>query len=555
VSADLAADGADGADIVAVGAGPQLLRALADLEIALETTADQPGRRDRSRVRVVAVDPYDPGAGAVWRVDQPVSLRMNVAAGVVDLRCPSVPWTLEQWHDRERGKPCDRYPSRSVVGQYLRWAWERLARSPMMRLTHVRGTVVGVTPGPDGWSCRIERASTLCSEVLVAPHVLLCTGHTEPASFDYDRLVAGDEHTAAGRTVVVRGAALTAFDAVMCLTESRGGSWDDRAEPGSVPRYRPSGREPRIVLVSRSGRMMLPKPVEPSPAMLAAVSRVRPRWSEVDPLGERWWDTLIEAARCAASAHDVDLDEAEARSWLDDPPSLVGSEAVAERWRDDLARAAGEVDADPAWWLGRAWAAAYPELLASLERKDRDADTWARFRRRAATLERWAFGPPADLVARLVALIDQGVLAVVTARPAGPSHEIVAHIAPAGVLPHPRPWTDDVRGTAADLGRPDGACLPESRLWAGLLAAGHVSVRPGEAGVQTRADGTCLRAAGDPSTGLSALGRPTEGPVVDHDSLQRHLHLDATRWAATTARALTSRPARSSERQEQAVTT
>lgn len=536
------AEGSD-ADLIAVGAGPQLLRALADLEGELQVEAS--GRVSApAPVRVIAVDPHEPGAGAVWRVDQPTFLGMNVAAAAVDLRCPSVPWDLLQWHARDRGAPCERYPSRAVVGRYLRWAWERLSRSPLLRLAHVRGTVVDVAPVSPGWQCRIERDGR--TEVLAAPRVLLSTGHREPAPFDHAALVADDGSAAAGRTVVVGGAALTAFDAVLCLTEGRGGRWDAASGAGAVPRYRPSGREPgRVVLVSRSGRMMLPKPAEPSPAVAAAVAGLRERWTRGDPLDDGWWGTLLEAASRAASAHHIDLDTGAASAWLDDPPALVDSAAVAQRWRADLRRAAGDVDTDPAWWLGRAWAAAYPDLLASIERRDRSPQPWATFRARAATLERWAFGPPAALVARLVALLESGHLELTT--DAAAPTDVVAHIAPPGVLPRPRPW--DVAGPRP--WRPGLDEAPPSRVWSGLLAGGHVTVRPGESGVLTTPEGTCLSAGGTPSAGLSALGRPTEGPVVDHDSLQRRLHLDALRWAAGTAQALADRPHLSSERPRQ----
>lgn len=518
------------ADLLVVGAGPQALRALADLEIAL---AERTGVASAAPVHVVAVDPFDAGAGAVWRVDQPASLAMNVAADLVDLRCPSVPWDLPQWHVHEHGTACARYPSRALVGRYLHWAWERLTRSSWLQPVHVRGTVVAVDQVADGWRGRVEGSAS--DAVITAERVLLCTGHREP-TLDYERLVAGDATTTPGSRVLVRGAALTAFDAVVCLTAGRGGTWEP-AGPGEVPRYHPSGREPdQMVLLSRSGRMMLPKPVEPTPAVLAAVGELRERWAEVEPLGDAWWDTLIEAARRAAAACDVDLSDAAARSWLDDPPAAADSADVAVRWRADLRRAVGEVDADPAWWLGRAWSAAYADLLASIERLPRDATTWPRFRRRAATLERWAFGPPAELVARLLGLLDEGRLVVSTAATRTTSG-LVAHIAPPGVLTDPRPWVEG--STAARESRGRGTAV--SPLWDGLLAAGHVTVRPGEAGVLTAPDGTCVRADTSLSHGLSALGRPTEGPVVDHDSLQRRLHLDAARWAATTADALIGR--------------
>lgn len=523
-------ESASSADVVAVGAGPQILRALADLETVL-VAPDGAGAvaHGASPIRVVAIDPDDPGSGAVWRVDQPRYLTMNVSAAVVDLRCPSVPWDLREWHSRELGSPCPTYPSRAIVGSYLGWAWGRLATSAVLDLRHVRGRVVGVERGEHGWECRV-----VGGETLVSPRVVLGTGHREPVSSDYARLEAGDAGSAAGSTVVVRGAALTAFDAVMCLTAGRGGRWETRLEDAQVPRYRPSRREPgRIVLVSRSGRMMVPKPNEPSEALRAAVAELADRWSQPAPLSEAWWDVLVEAARAAAASMGVELDPARARAWLDESPAAGDTGALTRRWRADLQRADGVVDDDPAWWLGRAWSSAYADLLASIERAPREPETWGRFRRRAAALERWAFGPPAELVARLLALMESGLLTVVREDEAPPpsATDVVAHIAGPGVLPRPRPWHE---GSEAD------AVVPASPLWRGLLAASHVTVRAGETGVLTTPTGGCLGADGNESVGLSALGRPTEGPVVDHDSLQRRLHLDAQRWATAIAKAWTA---------------
>ncbi len=526
------------ADLLVVGGGPSAMRALADLETALVATAgDDPYG---STPTVVVVDPADAGGGAVWRVDQPPFLTMNVAATAVDLRCPSVAWDLRQWHDRTIGHPCPRYPARAVVGRYLRWVWQQLERSPWFDLVHRRGTVTAIGRTVDAWSCRIGG-----TDAVVADRVLLATGHRTPLPFDPATLMQDAAPYEAGSTVLVRGAALTAFDAVLCLTAGRGGRW--RPVSSGVSEYLTSGREPRrVVLVSRSGRMMLPKPVEPSTAMLAAVESLRPRWTQVEPLTDPWWEVLVDAAGAAAATHDVALDPATARAWLDDPPSSTGTDAVATRWRADLARARGTVDDDPAWWLGRAWSAAYPDLLASLERLPRKRSTWTRFRRRAATLERWTFGPPAELVERLLALIEADRLELATAdrAPVASPTDVIAHIPGPGVLPRPRPWEEDEPGRV----RPSDARSP---LWAGLLEAGHVQVRPGEPGVLTTATGTCLGDGGRPSLGLGAVGRPTEGPVVDHDSLQRRLHLDTLRWAEATAHDLRLRlPSRPRERQE-----
>ncbi len=519
-------------DIAFIGGGPQALRALVELDDAL---AGVPG----PRLRIVAIDPHPPGAGAVWRVDQPDHLRMNVPADLVDLRCASAPWSLSEWHRRTLHTPCPRFPARRVVGAYLTWVWDRLARSERWELLHVPARADRVDPEPSGWAVSFAGPA---APPLRARRVVLCTGHRYPAGADHETLadpLGADPRDA----LVVRGAALTAFDVVMGATEGRGGRWrpsEDGAAAARTPLvYVPSGTEPRrITLLSRTGRMMLPKPEEPSSAAVDAVRALHAEWGRRDPLGEAWWDLLVEAARRAARAQGVSVSYPALRAVLDAPPRCRDTAAVRDRWHQDLRRARGEVDEDPAWWLGRAWSAAHRDVLASIERLPRSADTWPVFRRRAASLERWAFGPPAELVARLCALIDADLLAVETAVDAEEQHAIRAYIAGPGVLESPRPWTDEedeARGPEHTDERGDA-----DPLWARLLRTGAVTVRRGESGVLTAPDAACIGHDGTPTPGLAALGRPTEGPVVDHDSLSRDLHLDARRWAASVARDLTA---------------
>jgi hypothetical protein len=80
----------------------------------------------------------------------------------------------------------------------------------------------------------------------------------------------------AGATVALLGAGLTAMDVIAALTVGRGGRY-------SEGRYLPSGREPRIVLVSRSGQLPCARPAttedrQPAPAThltAEAIDRLR----------------------------------------------------------------------------------------------------------------------------------------------------------------------------------------------------------------------------------------------------------------------------------------
>src|SRR5699024_10831609 len=88
------------------------------------------------------IDPYPPGAGIVWRTDQPESLLMNttIAEQTVfpDASCsfldaedePTGP-SMAEWYAASGGTdPLDStFPSRVLYGRYLREAYARIRRS------------------------------------------------------------------------------------------------------------------------------------------------------------------------------------------------------------------------------------------------------------------------------------------------------------------------------------------------------------------------------------------------------------------------------------------
>lgn len=514
------------ADLVIVGGGPQALRALADLDD--ELAASTP---DATRVppQVCVLDPAAPGPGAVWDPAQGVHLRMNVDAGIVDLTCPSVPLTFVEWlaaNGALRDSTLDRYPPRATAGRYLAWAWERLRESPRMALESRRVRVTDVMREGDRWTCETVTPDGRPGGPVTAPHVLLATGHAGGVGMDHALLADPGRGPARGADVVVRGAALTAFDVVMDLTAARGGAWIEDAARPSGRRYLPGGREPAsVTLVARSGEPMLPKPVAVPATLTRAVGEQTGRWGASATPDDAWWRVLADAAVAAARAAGVRLEHADLWGVLD----ATTGEGVADpgaRWERDVRRAEGDVDADPAWWWGRAWSAGYPDVVRSLERAPRDADTWPRWRARAARLERWAFGPPLETHRRLLALREAGLLGIVAGSLGAAPGAVTldAFTRGPGVLSAPRTW--DAPGVEA---------LPWPP-WEGLLRRGDVMVRAGERGVFTAPDGACVGADGRQTPGLYALGRPTEDVVIGHDSLQRALHGDARRWASRIAR-------------------
>ncbi|MGN0062798.1 MAG: FAD/NAD(P)-binding protein [Nocardioides sp.] len=488
-------------DLAVVGAGPRALSALLALD-------DQLPERVARPLAVLLLDPAPPGAGAVWDPAQSPHLLMNVNADIVDLRSRTVPWTWREWARATRTveDPDDPYPPRARVGDHLVWAYERLCTSPRLDLRHVPDVVRRVRRTEAAWELETDRAPGV---PWTASDVLLCTGHLDGGGVDHSAVVR--HAPGPGRELVVRGAALSGFDVVLDVTAGRGGRWvRDNAVPSGL-RYVRSGAEPDVVrLLSRGGELMLPKPTEVDPGVGAVVRAETVRLRELDDPDERWWQVLADATLAAAAASGHSVEPGQLGTVLEDGRA---PQDPWLRWTDDLRRADGHTDPDAAWWWGRAWSAGYPDVVASLERAPRTS-SWALFRRRAARLERWAFGPPPVTVRRLLAVHEAGLLEVERDR-GGPA-DVVAVTAPPGVV-------DGDRREAPDP------------MWAGLLQDGWVSVRDFERGVWTTPRGQCVGATGSVTPGLWVLGRPTEDPVIGHDTLSGTLHGDVARWARTFA--------------------
>jgi hypothetical protein len=153
---------------------------------------------------------------------------------------------------------CTDFLPRRVLGEYLGWCLEQvLRRAPdHVRVVLHRADAVDLVPDPDGLTLALSGGT-----VVRVGHAFLTTGYTpnEPtaAAVAADGLVAGPyplPDRVAGilpvETVALNGFGLSAMDVVSALTVGRGGSYVKDA--GGL-RYLPSGREPRLLLWSRSG--------------------------------------------------------------------------------------------------------------------------------------------------------------------------------------------------------------------------------------------------------------------------------------------------------------
>lgn len=510
--------------VAIVGLGPKGLFALERL-----LGKAQPG----ARLSVDIFEPHPvPGAGPVYDPSQPDYLRMNFAAEAVDM------WwrdgvsterpTFVEWR-RSRGGGDEPYPPRAEVGSYLSGGFARLKREApegvALRMREIRVDAIG----------RVASMWRIVDELGDADdfdEVLIATGHVGGGQvFPVDRWLTR-ERIAPGDVVAMRGFALTFLDAALALTEGRGGRFEPAPGAGNDLRYLASGEEPRLILpFSRTGRPILPKP---DPGLMGE----RPGLEAIALAGREAIAVLPEdlhleadlppilAASAAASLGELDAggdeSEREAFAWLatachGSTPATTDSPAA--EIRRSLGIGTGSRAPDVTWALGHTWRTLYPAIVERFGGDGLSESEWPTFRRLAVQMERIAFGPPPINAAKLLALIEAGVVDPGWARETPVGRSGAARLGPHevdrvvdAVLPEP-----GALGTAGPLPR--------------LLADGHARVIPGRRGLEVDGEATCIGADGAPAQGLAAIGRPTEDCVIGNDTLNRELHPQVDRWA------------------------
>ncbi|MEU8958873.1 FAD/NAD(P)-binding protein [Streptomyces sp. NPDC048518] len=269
-----------------VGVGP---RGLAVLE---RLCANAGPLLPETAVTVHVIDPAPPGAGSVWRVDQPAELLMNTVADQVTLftdagvSCagPVLPGpTLYEWAQllavmgevegypehtltEARGLGRDDYPSRALYGHYLRWVFDRIVRTaPDHFAVRVHQDRAVDLRGGSG----TQRLRLSDGQELLLDAVILAQGHLpvrpspRTAALSRHARAVGARHIPPANpadvdlrdiepqeAVALRGLGLNFFDYLALFTQGRGGTFVDR---GRELEYRPSGLEPRLYAGSRRG--------------------------------------------------------------------------------------------------------------------------------------------------------------------------------------------------------------------------------------------------------------------------------------------------------------
>jgi len=253
--------------IAVVGVGP---RGLSVVERVVSHT-----RAGGPPVELLLVEPGPLGIG-VHDPQQPDHLLLNTVASQLTIfsderMVPGAPVTpgpdLQQWCEATSAVPgpvaFDTFLPRALLGRYLGWAAQDLLdRCPeRLAVRHLRTVATGVVPlGPGAV------VTTADGERHVVDLAVVTVGHGLPAATPVPSdgvvdapypLPGAVEAVPDGATVAVLGSGLAGMDVVAALTVGRGGRF-------TAGGYRPSGREPRIVVVNRSGWLPCARPALPA---------------------------------------------------------------------------------------------------------------------------------------------------------------------------------------------------------------------------------------------------------------------------------------------------
>jgi len=232
------------------------------------------------------------GAGENYRTEQPSWLLMNNPVGDINMwgdekPRPVVPQPLPfpEWlcHTAGSNISYNDYTSRAMAGQYLLHGFDLIVSNLPENVEgkYIVGEVVDIhdESGKYALSLKAKGYENCYHPADRYDHVLLATGHPKhrktKQALNFQSFA--DEHETAGyipfvypaetvfsnvppnTSVGIKGMGLTFVDAVLALTEGKGGRFE-RDEETYKLLYLPSGEEPKVIYpFSRSGLLMIPR--------------------------------------------------------------------------------------------------------------------------------------------------------------------------------------------------------------------------------------------------------------------------------------------------------
>jgi len=549
--------------IAIVGLGP---RGLVALERLIEQLAE---REDDPAVEIVLFEASQyPGCGPNYAPDQPQSNQLNMPFREIPMATRKsvdgapgfgrfksfTDWYQDRFDVVSREQ--DHFPPRAEIGRYLQARLESIlefnADSSTVRLNSVE--VSDIAAASRRW------ALTTRPSVSEAPfdEVLLSIGH-QSATPD-DALERWRQHGTlfedpypsesiiqsaeidADTVVALRGLGLSMIDVVKSLTLGRGGQFVSQDPSRGTLAYRRSGREPKTMLpFSLDGQPVAPKPLnaglderfKPDEEMMSSADEALLSAAPAcrgDELKMLLVDIVSSAAsavfaRCSTprSRSGVPAGQSAAawrelaRQWLLDPetadPVIVDRTACAVTLLQtfmDMATDHEEPGLD--YCIGQVWRHFQPTFYARLRFLDVDGEAMHAAMALDQRMKRYAFGPPVEAVAMLLALHDAGLLKFKVVD--DPDIELVdsgwrLHDGESSIT------AQVMIDTVLDPPRLRATCTPLVKC---LKTQDIVKVVHEDLGARARQDGQLLIDSG-PVGGMAAAGRLIVGTVFEGDAL------------------------------------
>ncbi len=446
--------------IAIVGCGP---RGLVALEAIIERLAK---RQVRQPLEIVLLESTRyPGSGPNYAPDQtasnllniplremPVAARSAVDGDLAYDEFPSfIRWYKDAYSD-DRELQVDHFPTRAAVGEYLQARLYSILEQPQNKnhvVLHAKTTVIATGCDRNQWTVSVEPVL----ELPLFDELLLCIGHqaTKADSAieqwrDARHLfenpypcepIIKSKHIDNSSTVALRGMGLSMIDVVKALTVGRGGIFTIKDNASRQFIYEASGSEPALMLpFSLDGQPMAPKPMNRflddhyklSPAAMK-VCELALDFTEKPPVDLRallveqvvlhtpeiFFNLQADTDNSIDPIADQQQLQNVARQWLLDEtyqhPLIVDSAApTAFIMQQFLDMATGRQPASLDYTIGQIWRHLQPTFYKSLRFQNFDGDVIDAALALDARMKRYAFGPPVDAVAQLLALHDCGLL-------------------------------------------------------------------------------------------------------------------------------------------------
>ena len=447
--------------VAIIGVGPRGLSALESLYAAVISS------KLKKKVQVLLFEQTGEfGNGAIYSMDQPDTNWLNVsergltipernAVEGEHLCIPKFP-SFQDWTKfdaaADTGSSMDKFPLRSVVGEYLRQRYQSIAEKLMEKelLEISEEKVIDLN---------YEKATfTIATDTVTyhADEVVLTIGH-QPTFLDEQMStwktksdgnakitlitnpypVSNSISTVKdGDVVALRGFGLAMIDVARALTEGLGGSFELIDERTRKMTYRSSSdKKVHLVPFSLDGLPMTPKPLNldldkpfiPSDEELGSYNKQLENSVQLGEKvsGKQFLITTITpiivqkflALGVKAKTHNLSAAELEeiVKTWFKDENTkhdLIVSKSLSayKSMQAFVDMASGNAKVSLDYCIGQVWRHCQPSMYKALSFTDLKDELIAEIIELDERLKRYSYGPPVDSLTQMLALVDAGIM-------------------------------------------------------------------------------------------------------------------------------------------------